>query len=434
MSARRILAVVGLVLLMGTLVALSAITPPEAPPGSARSAEPSGLLALYLLLEELGFRPEVHEGSIGELVEGAEAAAEAGAPVGLLLLPRVPVGFEAGVDPADPLVRARAGSEDAWRSYRTFAERGGVLLLSRKGGGEEFLTAGLGFEDPCAGMPTMSGSFQWTPPLAVRSAPARQPGAEPGGGRGCDELVDAEQAVLARRYSVGRGAVVVSAAPARHLRNGHIDEEGSAVFQLRLVQFVLGEHDAPVDRAGVPIRFAEFALRSSHAGGSAASIAFGAGRLFTWHLLAFAAVLVWWLAWSREFPRDPEPHDTLAPLLRASATAGLFARRGQLGALADWLRAGAFAALGGLRGRRQAGEAPRDRRRPSPQEAAALARRHGDAARAEAWVELLVTRPVEGLEELVQLDRELRELERSNRHRGAAGSPSRAASPVQRED
>lgn len=383
MSPRRVLALLGVVALFALLTLLSLGAQSGEPvPHSVRSAGDDGRLMLFRLLERLGFEPRQWERPPSELPAG-----------GTLWAAHVPRAFDPEVPADDPLERARAGGPHAWSHYADFVRAGGVLILPGSERSARFCEQVLGLpaiEPPELGEPG-------PPPLELEL--------EPGPGWLAVRTRAGNQVAL--RAELDGGAVLLVGADP-WLDNAGLPEGQRALLAVRLLEGYGG---------GAPILFDEHALGGGRLGASATSLAFGAGGLVTWHLLALLVLAAWAGAWAREFPRDPRQDEALAPLLRARATAALLVRGGRVDTLARMLRAGVLGRLGGRAfadGRAEAGEL------------AALARRRGEPERAEDWVELLAARPVRTLEELVELDRDLRALEeRDTSRRRASGRRSR---------
>ena len=176
------------------------------------------------------------------------------------------------------------------------------------------------------------------------------------------DLTDARG--LAKTLPVGAGGCRLIP-PGDYLDNDELDEEGHALFLVRTVE--LGDPDGR-------LLFDEYALGLG-AGESSASLAVSPrGLLLTLNLALVLLVVTWRSAWAREFPRDPEPLGRVSPLARARGLAAVMIRAERFDALADMLRAGD--------GRRGAPEPP-ERLRHTPTT----------------------------LDELAELDRELREAE-----------------------
>ena len=355
MSARRLPGLALLALVLAAATFLPMLGAPEAiHPASARSSEPTGRRALFLLLAELGLEPELWERPPGEL---------AGDPAGILWLPRSPLAFDPDAAEGDPLERSRARGPRAWRHYREFAAAGGALLLPATEASAGFLTRGLGLAE--AGTePFEADTVAFEGSFTRRDTAAGV------------ELLGSDGTLLARELPLGEGAVVLVAG-GEWLDNAQLERLAPALALVRLVERYAG---SGTERA--PVRFDEWALADRPRDGSALSLAFGPGRFPTWHLLALLALLAWAALGEREFPRDPEADAALAPLLRASAGAAFLARHGRYDALAAMLREGTAERLGGKPGGPQA-----------------------------PWTEALASRKVGDLDGLVALDRDLRSLE-----------------------
>ena len=74
---------------------------------------------------------------------------------------------------------------------------------------------------------------------------------------------------------------------------------------------------------------------------SAGGLALSKGvRGVSLHLLLLLLLVVWRAAWTREFPRDPQPLERVSPLARAEARAALLERAGRPDLAGDLLRRG----------------------------------------------------------------------------------------------
>ena len=377
MSLGRLTGLVAVGLLLAAITLLATLgQPPVAIGGSAHSAEDDGRLGLLLLFERLGFEPEVWERPPGEL-----PASDARGP-GTLWLWTSPRGYVPDVDEDDPLERARAAGSGAFVHYRSFVERGGRLVLHAGESTESFLERVLGLP-PSGPDPGDEGDAE------ARAEGQRDGTGEPNAGQGLVWIaaedgpwgeLRSEGRLIARRARLGEGDVVLTVDEVHNRRLQSGEGERRALEAVRLVAF-----EPP---AG-PLRFDEGALHDRLGSGSAAALAFGPGRVLTWHLAALALLIVWAAAWPREFPRDPQEPAALAPLSRARATADGLVRVGRFGTLSRLLRAG-------LPAEPAASGPPRLGRPPGS-------------------LEELRGRRVMDLESLVELDRALRELEPAGR-------------------
>lgn len=114
-----------------------------------------------------------------------------------------------------------------------------------------------------------------------------------------------------------------------------------------------------LDRGG-RLMFDEYALGRWVPDSAVGLASSGPRGILTLQLLLFLGVLAWGAAWVREFPRDPERLSRLSPLSRARAHASLLERAGRVDVLAGMLRRGwlrRLCTLVRIRGR-GAGEPP----------------------------------------------------------------------------
>jgi len=298
-------------------------------PHSVWSARDKGRLALYLLLQELGWDVRAWNEAPGEL--SGEA---------LLVLPRAPEpppGHDAELTPPG-----------AWRQrdplhYRRFLEEGGTILVAWTDDVEDFFDdLGLSrlwlLHGPIdSDEPRESVVFADGETVAVDERDAREL-----------EIVeeypfdvvaaDPLGRVVAAETRVGRGRVVVLASD-QLFENRFIGKAENALFAVRLVEEV-----AP---AG-PILFDEYALGAWAPESPLELAASPRVRPLTVQLLLVAAVLLW-RSRRRGFPRDPEPLAQLAALTRAEGGARLFLAAGRTGPLVDLLRYGVLRKLLGRR-------------------------------------------------------------------------------------
>jgi len=277
--------------------------------------------------------------------------------------PREFAAYEASGDYGDdPLEQARRNSDFGAHHYRSFVEGGGVVLIEKREQALDFLVEGLGLEEE----PLQDGRLEDAPVLADGQLDTR-----PGPDR--TEHYDSNGALVAIEIELGKGAFVLLPGGS-WARNRRFEEGDRALLVVRLVERF---------QQGGRVLFDESVLAGpAHEG--PLDLAFSArARLLSFHVLLLALLLTWSRAWSREFPRDPRPHDQLSPLARARALAGLLVRARRLDLLADFLRAGTLRRLGD--------ETP------------------------PGWTDALAGRPVVDMEGLVRLDRDLRAFEGANR-------------------
>jgi len=347
--------------------------------GSALSTEKAGRRAAYLVLEELGFATEVWRDPPGLLPAGRH----------VLWMPRAPE--PRGDEHAgDPLSVAREDGALGRGRYLEFMEQGGTLVLPATEEALFFLEDELGLEQRGLG------------PFELEGAPAVAPGEFLAGLDGeLFELQGESGELFAVWTGVGDGYVALLAG-GRWLDNGRIGEGDAGLVLARTAEYLAGPPES-----GARILFDEQVFGGGAPPGPV-ELAFAPdARLFSLHLLLLALLVVWWHAWVREFPRDPEPLNQLSPLARARAQSSLLVRAGRVGLLADSLRAGTLRRIGA----RLRGSEP-----PPGEELASLVHRvaaeRGHLERAEDWTAVLADRTVTDLAGLVQLDHRLRTIER----------------------
>lgn len=385
-------------------------------PGSVRarsvfSTTPSGLRALYLLCESLGFQVEPWSKAPGELATPSQA--KGGSSQGTLLvlahLPEAP--------PALPgvLTEGRSGETPARRSrdlvhYRAFVEQGGTLLLLGARQEEiDFLGEALGwtdfveledaslFESPgLARDIVLVGDERLVLAASVRRhLRPREPEVGPPAGTILVRAEDGSALVLAR--AVGAGRVVLSSLPLDGLDNRALAKDGEpALVFVRVLEGL-----APLRR----VLFDEYAL-----GGwrpeAASSLAFSS-RLagLSLHVLLILFLLGWRATWSGPFPRDPVPWLAASPLARAQGFGRTLARAGRFDLLTRLLRGGVLGRWEARAGRRSTAADAEE----LPERLRALAA--GDGARLARMEALFLGRAPTSEGELARLDAELRALE-----------------------
>jgi len=293
--------------------------------GSARSFDDGGRLALASLLRELEFPVEVWEEAPG-MLQGAS---------GLLWMASVPRSFAGGLE--TDLV----GELHDPGYYRSFCEAGGTLLLPATDS-ELFLVEGLGL-DAFVGLEESLGEGESKRVVTLFGGPPNRLGRlsssafDPLHVR--DELdpllFDETGAALAVELGVGRGRVVVLATD-HFLGNERLAYGDNAVLACRLAR--------EYSRGGV-VRFDEYAL-GAWKPVSTTQLALGP-QLFwlTFTILMWLALYSWRHAWVRGFPREPERLETISPLTRARAVAGLHERARRLDLLADGLLRGVLQSI-----------------------------------------------------------------------------------------
>jgi len=335
----------------------------EAPRGSVFSSEPHGRRAALLVLDELGFDARSWTRSPGHLPRTQA----------LLVLPAVPEtppAYEAApaVD-ADPAAASRSARRlrDPLH-YLRFVEEGGTLLavaseemlaflsetlgldevaqleLLPEEGGEEPDEEGDGQGDgepvPACRISLRSGErldLRWRPRAHFGALPTFSP----------FEVIaaDEQRRNLCVRASVGRGAVALLAPDDDLFLNRALGEGENGLFLVRLVEQLGG---------GGEVLFDEYAL-GGWTPDSPIDLALAAGSLgFTLHLALWACLALWLLAWTRAFPRDPEPLAQVSAIQRAGGFAGMLADAGRWDVLARMLRVGVLRRLAGRVGLRRA--------------------------------------------------------------------------------
>jgi hypothetical protein len=323
---------------------------------SARSSTPRGRMAAFLILEELGFEPELWRKPPGELPGGEH----------VLWMPRPPAEFadyEESADFAgDPLELAREGSDFSPRHYRSFMETGGVLVLPASDDALAFLQNGLGLETG----PLERWRLDRLPVLEDGELELRER-------EGRREYHDSNDQLIALEVEVEDGAFALLA-DGPWPRNQRLEDGDRALALVRVLEDLVARR-APEGR----FLLDEHVLGwTSHEG--PLDLAFSAeARLLSLHVLLLALLATWARSWAREFPRDPRPHEQLSPLARARAQAGLLLRARRFEVLAGFLREGTLRGL-------------------------------GDAT-PPGWTDALAGRTVDDLDGLVRLDRDLRAFE-----------------------
>jgi len=333
LARAALIALLGFLLVVGVL--LSTLPSPEEREGSVLSTEPAGLRAAFLLLEGLGF-------PVASWDEAPSHLAGAG---DLLVLGRVPEAPDLGPTPPEPPTPttpnggpAIARSRDP-RHYRRFVEAGGTLVLfGIDQEGLERLVLQMDWPEPeddvlleRADSFVERADIQGTGLTVAAKVDdhidaTRLPGASV---LVCDE----DGQALGVELELGPGRVLLFTLPLETFDNAALDE-ANALFLVRLFE--------ALPRAE-RILFDEYVL-----GGweptSALVLAFSPrAALFSAHLLALLALLVWRAAWSGPFARDPEPLAAVSALARAEGAGALLASAGRWGLLARELRRGFLA-------------------------------------------------------------------------------------------
>jgi hypothetical protein len=241
------------------------------------------------------------------------------------------------------------------------------------------------------------------------------------------ELLTAKPSNDERPFAVsvpaGAGSIVLLASD-RFVRNDEIGKHDHAAIAVRLVEEVRHEGRLLLD---------EYELGGWRPESAIALVLSPKLVLASVHVVLLLALFVWFQAFARAFPRDPEPHELYAPLMRARSQAGLLVAADRPALLASILRRGSFARMC-----RIARVVPVARTR-TPENTAAV--RAPSAAEIERFAiatartgelprlrELFADRKIKTRAELDALDRELRELENEveERRRGSARPRGRA--------
>ena len=332
------------------------------PWGSVLDDSTHGRSVAFALLRELGFETKPWSDSPGELPDGG----------GLLVLERPPgrppgyavPGDEDGVDAEEPRPTEPIHGPGARRlrdplHYVRFVEQGGVLLLGSDGRTLDLLAdvfalsaaqelTRLSTESAPGDTVRFAGGEElvtaWRPDHHF-AAPARDSGF-------AVVLEDAFENALAVRHELGRGSILLLADGLDFLDNRQVDEQGNALFLVRLIEAFAHPGDT--------IWFDEYVL-GGWTPDTALELAFAPGNfVFTTHLLALLALLVWSSAWAREFPRDPPAIGTLSAIVRARGFAGMLTRARRWDLLARMLRAGVLRRLSVRAGRRLEHETPEE--------------------------------------------------------------------------
>lgn len=409
-------------LLLSLTVLLMALDRPrEGVPRSIDSAASDGRRAAFLLLESLGLAPRAWRRPHGLLPRGRH----------VLFLPAVPEDPSQAAplsqeeeeasppDPSeprpDPLRLARASGRSSPRHLRGFVEQGGRLLAPLSEEMLAFLERDVGLEElagaecePIEPVPD-EAEFPNGERLSLSLEEARLL-------TGLDARVPREALArsaagdpLALDVPVGRGGVLLLASDG-FLDNQRLREGDNALFLVRLVE-LLAE--------GGDVLFDEQALGAGDPPSRLALAWSPPARLPSVHLLLVLLLAAWALAAPLEFPRDPAPLATVAPLSRVRAQAGLVLRAGQPEVLASLLRDATLRRLA------RRAHLPAMSDRPL---SAQLERLGAQVAR-PGWLErareLLVERAITDREGLARLDADLRALE------AAQGNPApRAGFPT----
>jgi hypothetical protein len=440
--------------LAGLLLAVFAQSSP-AGGASVESNGPEGRRALRLLFEACGFRTQAWHHRPGDLPTGAHVLWLAQLPGPLEDAPdrEAPAGAKVPDGARHRELGPLAGSRASPLQYRRFVEQGGTLVLRGDPQSLERLREEFGFEEldglisselvaparpPGEGAPILRGVAGGAARASV-PAPGEQLDFAWPSGRAFDAsglalewspLLQSGGDVLALAATFGRGRLALLADDA-FLANGELGGREHAVLAVRLgeqcgLRSAALASDA-MDPAAPRLLFDEYALGRWQPE-TLLDLALASGpRPFTLHLLALALLVVWRMSWAREFPRDPPPLESFAPLSRARAQASLYSRARRFDLLAAMSRRGTLHRLAERAQGLASGAGARD---ADEFLLRATLARAPDAATAERWKRALADEPIRTAEELERLDGELARTEREVLGTWTrAGGPSRSEFP-----
>jgi len=404
-SRAALFGTLALLFVLGALLSLFA-APAEMRPKSVASSEPAGRRAALLLLQALERAPAAWTRAPVALPRGGH----------LLWMPGAPKALtedgdgdgEGGVSAGERESPLLLDPRHPWH-YARFVEEGGTLVLPAGEGA--FLEPFLDLDVALPASETSAGPIEIVAPdgerleiegLALFAATVDERLGELG-------LCDSGRSV-ALALCAGRGRLVLLADDS-FLADDRIGERDHALLLVRLIEELA---------RGGRVLFDEFALGRWRPPGKL-ELALAPGvRGVTLHLAALLALLLWFQAWVREFPRDPEPWTRAGPLVRARSQARLLQRARRYDLLSDMLRRGVLARAAGRArlyapGRQPVGRAQR------LDLAGRLARHCGGADRSSAWREVLVQRTVLGPRALERLARDLERVEAALEERTGMG-------------
>lgn len=299
---------------------------------SIKNFEGSGLAALYLLYEELGFEPRSWSRPPSSLPREDTLVLLSG-------IPR-PTFFEDGEQSSrlDEITSSGESEINIHRPYhyRRFLDRGGLLGAGASEAMLRFLVEelelteleGLELRDgPVGETTTLTGEGE---ALELRFERVFAEASLP------DEvtpwLVDeTRREPRALTLSVGRGELLLIADP-ELFRNGRLGEGDAGILAARVAE-EFGR--------GRPILFDEYSLGRWSPRSPLVLATTGVFGLASFGALLFLFLIAWAGIWVGPFPRDPEPLSTVSPLARVRSVAALFARAGRFESLGDWLVRGA---------------------------------------------------------------------------------------------
>ena len=411
-GAAAAVAVLLLLLLVGLLPSGGPVEPK-----SVFEASDEGRLAVWYLLEQLGYDPVAWRDAPGRLPRGEQI-------LWLAVAPDDPPGYlkrvwdEEDAEPSDgPTISRRLRDP---QHYRRFVEEGGTLVVGLDDERREFLVETLGFHEIAE---LESRTTEWREPQEVRLRTGEVLEVDWGGRHWLGPLdsdherlmVDHTDRPLAVRVPLGRGALAILPTD-EFLANGAIGADENALFLVRFLE-ELGPRGT--------VLFDEYAL-----GGwvpeTPFELAFAPSVFaFTVHLLALCLLILWGVAWTRQFARDPEPLGQLSPLSRATGHANMLVSAGRWDMLGRMLRRGVLRRLS-TRWRVREPEGGDDEE--IKRTLAPLARLATRSQEVEAWRRSLRPGSVAGADALEGLGRRLAHIERlaragRNGH-NARGGPS----------
>ena len=308
---RRLEHGLSLLLLAGAILVLILLrllpSASQAPDGSVFSSEPDGRRASILLLDELGFDARGWTRSPGHLPRGA-------ALLILSAVPETPPAYVSAVDPGagEAMAPRSARRLRDPRHYLRFVEEGGTLLVVASEELLEFLSETLGLEEVAqltweewpAEEPVQNDEEDAPLAVALRSGerldlswrPRAHFGALPTFSPFEAIAADDEGRNLCMRLRVGRGSIAVLAPDDDLFLNRAIGEGDNALLLVRLVEDLA---------SGGEVLFDEYAI-GGWTPDSPIDLALAAGSLgFSLHLILWASLALWVVAWTRSFPPRP---------------------------------------------------------------------------------------------------------------------------------
>lgn len=414
---RILIGLISLLFLLGlVLSSLTGQSPPVSQ--SVTSSEKEGRRALFLMLAELGFEPEVWRQAPISLPTGEHC----------VWLARIPIDLESpdeeaetdgeGEDAAGSSSLAILSDPRHPRNYGEFVSAGGTLVLPYSQGNLAWLREDCGLDVPAWEVPgefdgALSIVFDDGTGMRIHLSAEVSPVEEDGSSsdwdgaehelHGWHDLATTEEGLpFASWASVDYGRVVFLGSDG-FLTNETIGEADNGLFAVRLVE--------ALERGG-ELYFDEFAL-GRWLPVSKVELLTAPGVLEVgYHLLWALIVFVLLHTWAREFPRDPrEP--ALNPRLRVSSQARLFERAGRFDLLAHELRLGVLRRIARRAGLVRGGAGLTEE--TSPEELWDQARRIAESAPGDPalWREAFAPSEIDGARDLEALGDRLHELEKS---------------------